>query len=258
VDHDAASDCPVNQIRVLNSDDTAMAKKHQATPVERVNTAAEAYLTAEGQVSPLDVLVGLGWLDPGALGRWRRGQIDFLERAVQPNPPRVMEAMRLLREWATEKGLSPSESHYVARTPGRQTLRFSPNDDPAIEQFYRMRWISSALSEKTRERLAEKASRPPELLVIQPLNSEWTCHRCGGTGSLRIMESPGPACMRCAGLDDLEFLAAGNALLSRRAKARSTRCAVVVRFSKNRRRYERQGLLVEPGALADVQRELEA
>ena len=73
-----------------------------------------------------------------------------------------------------------------------------------------------------------------------------------------MMEDPGPACLRCVGLDDLEFLPAGDALLSRRVKAKSTRCAVVVRFSRSRRRYERQGLLVEPQALADVQRELVA
>jgi hypothetical protein len=66
------------------------------------------------------------------------------------------------------------------------------------------------------------------------------------------MEDPGPACLRCVGLDDLEFLPAGDALLSRRAKAKSTKCAVVVRFSRSRRRYERQGLLVEPQALVDV------
>jgi hypothetical protein len=47
-------------------------------------------------------------------------------------------------------------------------------------------------------------------------------------------------------------------LLTRRAKAKSERHAVVVRFSKSRRRYERQGLLVEPQqVLADVERALE-
>jgi hypothetical protein len=54
------------------------------------------------------------------------------------------------------------------------------------------------------------------------------------------------------GLDDLEFLPAGDALLSRNAKAKSARCAVVVRFSRTRRRYERQGLLVEPLVLTDA------
>jgi hypothetical protein len=92
-------------------------------------------------------------------------------------------------------------------------------------------------------------------VVIQLLNSEWTCHRCGGTGNLLMMETPGPACLRCTGLDDLEYLPAGDTLLTRRARAKSTRYAVVVRFSRTRRRYERQGLLVEPQALADARRE---
>ena len=72
------------------------------------------------------------------------------------------------------------------------------------------------------------------------------------------MENGGPACLRCLGLDDLEYLPAGDVLLTRRAKAKSKRHAVVVRFSRSRRRYERRGLLVEPAAMADAMRELEA
>jgi hypothetical protein len=93
-------------------------------------------------------------------------------------------------------------------------------------------------------------------VVIQPLNTEWKCHRCGGTGDLLIMENPGPACLQCVGLADLEFVPAGDALLSRRVKAKSARYAVVVRFSRSRRRYERQGLLVEPQALPQAEDEL--
>lgn len=54
------------------------------------------------------------------------------------------------------------------------------------------------------------------------------------------------------GLDDLEFLPAGDAQLTRRAKAKSARFAVVVRFARSRDRYERRGLLVEGRALADA------
>ena len=94
--------------------------------------------------------------------------------------------------------------------------------------------------------------------MIQPLNTEWTCHRCGGTGGLLVMEDPGPACLGCVGLGDLEYLPAGDALLTRRVKAKSRRYAVVVRFSRVLRdRYERRGLLVEPQVLADVRRDLE-
>lgn len=73
-----------------------------------------------------------------------------------------------------------------------------------------------------------------------------------------MMENPGPACLRCVGVADLEYLSAGDALLTRRVKAKSGRSAVVVRFSRNRGRYERRGLLVEPQALAEALHDLEA
>jgi hypothetical protein len=235
-----------------------MNRKNQTVLADRVVRAAEAALAAQGYVSPVDVLVGIGWLDVGTVERWRRGQIDCLERPIQTDLSRILEALKLFQSWATGKALSPSPTDYVARTAQRDTLRFSRSGDPAIEALYRTHWVSQGLSEKKRERLAEKASRAPDLVVVQPLNREWTCHRCGGGGDLLMMENSGPACLGCLGLDDLEFLPAGDALLSRRVKAKSTRCAVVVRFSRSRRRYERQGLLVEPQALAEVQRDLVA
>jgi hypothetical protein len=235
-----------------------MSRKNQIALVDRVAKAAAAALAAQGYVSPIDVLVGIGWLDVSTLERWRRGQVDCLERVVQVNVPRMLEALKLFQSWAAGRGLSASPTDYLARSPQRQTLRFSLRGDGAIEALYRTHWVSHELSEKKRERLAEKASRAPDLVVVQPLKSDWTCHRCGGTSDLLMMENPGPACLGCVGLNDLEFLPAGDALLSRRVKAKSTRWAVVVRFSRSRRRYERQGLLVEPLALADVQRDLEA
>jgi hypothetical protein len=231
-----------------------MSRKNRVPLADRVARAAETALAARLVVSSIDILLELGWLDPEAVERWRRGQIGCLEEVVRTNLPRISEAMRLFRSWAAAKGLSASETVYVARTVGRQRLRFSRSGNPAIEASYRTHWVSPELSEKKRERLAEKASRAPELVVVQPLNAEWRCHRCGGTGDLLMMENPGPACLRCVGLGDLEFLPAGDALLTRRVKANSTRHAVVVRFSTTRGRYERQGLLVEPQALADARR----
>ena len=233
-----------------------MTLKNRSKLADRVVKAAETALAAQHYVSPLDVLVGIGWLDPGTMKRWRLGQVDCLEGVIQTSLPRISEAMKLFRSWAAEKGLFASETDYVARTPQRERLRFSRSGDATIERLYRTHWVSPELSEKKRERLAEKASRAPELVVIQPLNDAWTCHRCGGTGNLLVMENAGPACLRCVGLGDLEFLSAGDALLTRRAKAKSARHAVVMRFSRSRRRYERQGLLVEPQALAQAQREV--
>jgi hypothetical protein len=225
---------------------------------DRVTRAAEAALAAQKFVSPIDVLLGIGWLDPSGLKRWRQGQVGSLEEVVCSNLPRISEAMRLFRSWAGARGLVPSEAVYVARTASRKTLRFSRSGDPAIEKLYRTHWVSGELSEKKRERLAEKASRAPELVVIQPLRKAWTCQKCGGTGDLLMMENDGPTCLRCAGLGDLVFLPAGDAAATRRAKAKSARHAVVVRFSRTRDRYERQGLLVVPEVLAEVRGEDEA
>jgi hypothetical protein len=231
-----------------------MSRKNKVPLADRVAKAAESALDANGLASAIDILVGIRWLDPGALERWRRGQIDCLEDAVQVDPQRISEAMGLFRSWAAKKGLVAGPTDYVARTPRRQALRFGRSGDASIEAAYRTHWVSPELSEKERARIAEKASRAPELVVVEPLNREWTCHRCGGAGDFLTMEDAGPACLRCAGLDDLEYLPAGDALVTRRAKAKSARYAVVVRFSRTRGRYERQGLLVEPRALADARR----
>lgn len=49
----------------------------------------------------------------------------------------------------------------------RQAWRFSLIGNPTIERLYRTHWVSPKLSEKKRERLVEKASRAPDLVVIQ-------------------------------------------------------------------------------------------
>jgi hypothetical protein len=90
------------------------------------------------------------------------------------------------------------------------------------------------------------------MVVIEPLNP-WTCTGCGGSGSLLFMEDAGPLCMSCADLDHLIFLPAGDAALSRRARKASRLAAVVVRFSRSRKRYERQGILVEEAALEQAE-----
>ena len=96
--------------------------------------------------------------------------------------------------------------------------------------------------------LTSEPSARTGLLVIVPVG-DFTCACCGGTDRFLKMEDAGPLCLTCADLDTLVFLPAGDAALTRRAKKASTLCAVVVRWSRSRRRYERQGTLVEPVAL---------
>jgi hypothetical protein len=53
----------------------------------------------------------------------------------------------------------------------------------------------------------------------------------------------------------LIFLPSGDAALTRRARKYSTLAAVVLRWSRARKRYERQGLLVEAEALEKAEQE---
>ena len=80
-----------------------------------------------------------------------------------------------------------------------------------------------------------------------------TCEECGEalgrSAWIHLTPEKGALCLACADLDHLQFLPTGNATLTRRARKLSGLSAVVLRFSRARRRYERQGLLVEEAAL---------
>ena len=78
------------------------------------------------------------------------------------------------------------------------------------------------------------------------------CADCGKEllgGDFLFMESERPLCLACADLDHLVYLPRGDTALTRRARKHSVLSAVVVRFSRARKRYERQGVLVEESAL---------
>jgi hypothetical protein len=221
---------------------------------DRVARAAEAALADREFVAPVDVLMGVGWLQPGVVDRWRQGRVEYLEAAAQVDPSKLSAAMAAFRRWTERHGLQPSETEYVARTRDRRRLRFTSSGDPAIERAYRTHWVSPELSERKRERLRQRQSRPPDLVVISPIR-DWACAECGGSGDLLMMDDAGPLCLACADMNHLVFLPSGDAALTRRAKRASRLSAVVVRFSRARRRYERQGVLVEESALERAEAE---
>jgi hypothetical protein len=237
-------------------DQLKVAKSDNQTKIEqRVVRAAEATLADKHFVTAIDILVGVDWLSPPQVEQWRQGRIAYLERVTTANLRKISMAMHFFRSWALRRDLKPSETVYLSRTRGRRPLRFSKSGDPAIELAYRTHWVSPVLSEAKRERLADKQSKPPDLVVISALNT-WKCSECDAAGeNLLIMEDGGPLCLACADLDHLVYLPAGTVALTRRAKKASTLSAVVVRFSRARGRYERQGILVEEDALVLAEQE---
>ncbi len=88
---------------------------------------------------------------------------------------------------------------------------------------------------------------------------ESTCDECGeNLGSkawITLAGERGALCLACADLDHLVFLPSGDMALTRRARKHSTLSAVVLKWSRTRKRYERQGLLVEEQALEKAEHE---
>jgi hypothetical protein len=63
-------------------------------------------------------------------------------------------------------------------------------------------------------------------------------------------------CKVCSGLGDLFIVMAGNANLTRLCSKYSTQKHVIVRWASARKRYEREGILVELSALNNAEAEL--
>ena len=86
-----------------------------------------------------------------------------------------------------------------------------------------------------------------------------SCDECGADlgrhAWITLTEDKGALCLACADLNHLIFLPSGDAALTRRARKHSTLTAVVLQWSRARKRYERQGLLVEAQALDEAERE---
>ena len=88
---------------------------------------------------------------------------------------------------------------------------------------------------------------------------ESMCDECkedlGSKAWIMLTREKGALCLTCADLDHLVFLPSGDAALTRRARKHSTLSAVVLKWSKARKRYERQGLLVEEATLKQAETE---
>jgi hypothetical protein len=102
------------------------------------------------------------------------------------------------------------------------------------------------------------AQNPGELLVFL-IRKDTKCSECGEAlwrgGMITLNRERGALCLTCADLDHLEFLPSGDAAVTRRASKHSKLKAVVLRWSRTRSRYERQGILAETEAIEKAEAE---
>jgi len=119
---------------------------------------------------------------------------------------------------------------------------------------------STNITMTTEQGSAAADDRPHELVVFD-IRRPSECSECKEelfSGGFLFLKDRQPLCLECADLDHLEYLPRGNAALSRRARKHSKLNAVVLRWSSTRKRYERQGLLVESAAVEKAMAECHA
>jgi hypothetical protein len=228
---------------------------------ERVYRAAEVCLERDGTVGPLQVLQQMRLLQPAHYEAWQKGNPYYavLESHIQCGPGKLARTYQYFQDWVRQRGLVPMEASYVHSTPrGREPLRVTQEGDPEREQFFRTHYVPADLTETKAQKLRDKLHKARDLVVFELTSTASRCSACQvelHKGSFVLLERNQPLCLACADLDQLEFLPRGDAALSRRARKHSSLAAVVVRFSRARNRYERQGLLVTPDALARAEQE---
>lgn len=228
---------------------------------DRVRAIAKGVLERSKVVGPFDILIGLQWLYSGHLEEWRKGirALEPLEQMFQSTPAKRDRVYGYFLDWVRERGLRPVQATYVSRSVRQsEPLRVTASGDDAAESFFRTQYMQADLSSKQAERLEEKLTKAPEIVVFIISGATRQCHECGRDlvkSMFSVVEKSEPLCLDCADLDHLIYLPAGDAALTRRAKKHSPLSAVVVKINRSRKRYERQGLLVTEGALERAENE---
>ncbi len=130
--------------------------------------------------------------------------------------------------------------------------------DAAQRRMPELSWVDVARRTSMDRKSDKPKSGSGEEIVVFSVVRASQCTECGvelWKGSLLRLEGEKALCTGCADLDRLEFLPSGEAAVTRRASKYSKLRAVVVRWSRARKRYERQGILVEPEALRRAEEE---
>ncbi len=103
-----------------------------------------------------------------------------------------------------------------------------------------------------------KKEKKHELLVFVA-HRDGQCAECGRElhkkDLIFLERDTGALCLVCADLNHLLYLRSGNVGLTRRAKKYSKLVAIVLKWARARKRYERRGILVEAPALERAMQE---
>lgn len=222
---------------------------------ERVERAAQSVLDHEGAVGVIELLQAINFLSHSAVELWRKRHADFesLQKHIQCGEKKLDLTYKHFQEWVDRNSLESFMGSYASASPsGPETLQVSVDGNPKIEAFFKTKFRPSNLTAAKKTRIEKKFNKPPDLVVFQMTSQSAVCCECDcemEKGDLMLLKNDTPLCLQCADMDHLEFLASGHATLTRRARKASSLSAIVLRFNRRRKRYERLGILVVSEAI---------
>jgi hypothetical protein len=225
----------------------------------RVPHAAKNALDIKGYVSPIELLLQMNLLKQQHLHAWEKGLYSSLYPSIQGSPKKLANTFRIFTDWAAENKLIPFDASLrtSARDQSRE-LQVSVDGNPETEKLFRRYYAPAGITPRKLENLKKKLNKPPDLIVFIMKTDSAACCECGAKlsrGNMIFQDRHDILCLQCADLDHLEFLPGGNAAMSRRSKKYSPLSAIVVKFNRRSRRYERRGILVTAAAIQKAETE---
>ncbi len=104
----------------------------------KIIAVVASVLARQRFVAPVDVFLGMEYLRADDLARWRRGEIQYLERVLRCNLSKASAILRILGFHAHDLNLGTSFTAYTHR---KKTLRFSKSGARPIEDAYARHFI---------------------------------------------------------------------------------------------------------------------
>jgi hypothetical protein len=101
----------------------------------RVVGAIACILKRSDVISPVEILLEMGNLDPKAHEAWNLGQVPYLERVFQGSLSKANRILRIIGFHAHDLNMVPSQ--YTYRQKGKNiALRFSKSGNSSLEEAY--------------------------------------------------------------------------------------------------------------------------
>jgi len=130
-------------------------KKDKLYP--RVTAAVHKILESSRVVTPVDVMMEIGFLRKDRFEDWRFGRVPYLERVMTCNLSKAQRVLMILKYHAGERGLRQSSTTYKKWGKGRKhLLQFSKSGSPSMETLYATHHVAGEGKKRAPEEVVPK------------------------------------------------------------------------------------------------------